>query len=90
MPERMKLTLVDVGTGVCNDPPMTYDLARMIRLGRRRKEVEAELKREVVAARAARVTEETIAASAQVSRQTVRNWVRRAAEAAEEEVTNSP
>lgn len=76
----MMLTALQAGPDVCNDPDMGYDLAKLIRLGRRRKEVEAELKREVVAARAARVPEETIAASAQVSRQTVRNWVRRAAE----------
>jgi transposase-like protein len=69
---------------VCNDLDMEYDLAKIIRLGKRRKDVEAELKREVVAARAARVPEETIAASAQVSRQTVRNWVRRAREEEQE------
>jgi transposase-like protein len=80
MRERVMATSLAERPDLCNDLDMEYDLAKIIRLGRRRKDVEAELKREVVAARAAKVPEETIAASAQVSRQTVRNWVRKAKE----------
>ena len=69
---------------MCNDDPVNYDTSSLAKLGRRRErlvaqldEVDKEILPEVVAAKAAKVPEERIAALAGVTRQTVRNWLRR-------------